>query len=325
MKNLESKIVESVCLNPWYNLALEEYYLREMGKEEIFLLLWRNKKTVVIGRNLNPGKECRCQLLEEENGRLARRISGGGAVYQDKGCLNYAFLAGEKSFKLEFQLRIVLRAVQSLDIRARLSGHSGLTVGGKIGCFNFVYQGQKNILHHGTILVNCSLGNRERYLAVPDRRDSTDNQVANLARVKSGLATEQVRDKLVESFIEIYGGEAGIHRYDPREKAELRSLYDRYSSREWRYGDNSAFDVTYSTRFDWGKVELGLTLKRGRIERVVIYSNTGEVDLIEKIAAVIEGAPFCLEAIVKRLDLLIGGSPDNQIVNDIKVWLKSKI
>ena len=48
--------IENKCINPYFNLALEEYILLNK-KGGSFLILWQNENTVVIGNNQNAYEE----------------------------------------------------------------------------------------------------------------------------------------------------------------------------------------------------------------------------------------------------------------------------
>ena len=132
---------ESGSFDPFENLAIEQHLLETVGGGCCLFYLWQNQNTVVIGKNQNPYSECRVSLLEAEGGHLARRLSGGGAVFHDLGNLNFTFLVPTADYDLAKQQRVLLTACQSFGIPAEFSGRNDLLADGRKFSGNAFYQG----------------------------------------------------------------------------------------------------------------------------------------------------------------------------------------
>ena len=112
------RLLISDSYDPWFNLAVEECIFRQMPATQRVLFLWRNADTVVIGRAQNPWKECNTRRMEEDNVRLARRSSGGGAVFHDLGNTCFTFMAGKPEYDKTISTSIVLNALNALGVSA---------------------------------------------------------------------------------------------------------------------------------------------------------------------------------------------------------------
>ena len=120
------KLYRGQSFDPFFNLAVEEYLLQNTDEGCCTLYLWQNQNTVVIGRNQNAFKECRTTLLEDEGGKLARRLSGGGAVFHDLGNLNFTFLVPTADYDLDKQLKVIELACEKLGVKVERSGRNDI-------------------------------------------------------------------------------------------------------------------------------------------------------------------------------------------------------
>jgi len=58
-KHDAASIIISDCNNPYVNLAMEQHLFKTAPiKNSHTMMIWRNRPTVVIGRNQNPWAEC---------------------------------------------------------------------------------------------------------------------------------------------------------------------------------------------------------------------------------------------------------------------------
>lgn len=326
ISQIQTRIIKSLSYDPWVNLAIEEYLLEQITKDGVMLYLWQNDNTVVIGRNQNAWKECRHLDLERDGGKLARRLSGGGAVFHDLGNLNFTFIMNKKHYDLSKQLTVILQAVTKLGINAEFSGRNDLVIEEKKFSGNAYFFNKDNALHHGTILINSDLTKLSRYLQVSREKiiskgiDSVQSRVVNLAEVCKAITLADVVKGMEESFCEVYGGDVEKMTVDC-DNLKLESLVQKYSSWEWRFGKTPKFDVSISRRFGWGEVEFGFCFKDGQIDAVQVFSDALEEGLIRDIAKGLEGCSFRKDRMIERL-LTVDSQTQNQamIIKDVVQW-----
>ncbi len=335
-----TRIVRTRSADPWWNLAVEEYLLEQVSQGETILYLWQNDNAVLIGRNQNPCRECRTELLENDGGKLARRLSGGGTVYQDLGNLNFTFITGSGAFNPDKQMEVVLEAVNGLGIAAEKGGVCGLTANGrKFSDSAFCFR-KDNACHHGTIYVSTDIDKLSEYLqiAAGDVTEKDTNQacshVVNLSELKPDLNVEVLADALTEAFRKAYASTAQVEnclRKCSESRAALEELYCKYSSWAWRYGKAVEFDKNIENIFPWGSLEIGFRLEDGIVTDAVVYSNAMDADYIEGLSVLLKGCKFNSECLADRISAVadinsaapIPGSMGADVMtDDIVKWLR---
>ncbi|WMJ79653.1 lipoate--protein ligase [Clostridium sp. MB40-C1] len=325
----DTKIICSSSNNPWYNLSLEEYLFTKVNKNQIILYLWQNDNTIVLGRNQNPWKECKCKSFEKDNGKIARRLSGGGAVFHDLGNLNFTFIMDKNLHNLNTQLKVILNAVISLGIKCEFSGRNDILANNKKFSGNAFYEDDYSYYHHGTILINSNMNKLTKYLKVSKEKisskgiDSISSRVINLQDINHNISVDSMKKNLINSFIEIYGGTPLIE-YINEKILPLEDLYKKYSSWEWIYGETPRFDINFVNRFIWGEIDLNLKLNNGLIDSAVIYSDAIDSKLIKNIASNLSNLPFKIVEIEKKLNS-IKDEKNIKIIDDIINFLKTKL
>jgi len=324
---LNTAIIEAQEFNPWANLALEEYLLSKVQPQQVVLYLWQNQHTVVIGRNQNAWKECNTVKLEADGGRLARRLSGGGAVYHDLGNLNFTFIMSTANYNLERQLRVILNAVQELGIPAEFSGRNDLVADGRKFSGNAYYHGQQASYHHGTLLVDVDMAVLQSYLTVSREKmaakgvDSVRSRVVNLRELNPKIGIDVLRQSLKECFAKEYGHMTTLL---PTEEmlvdADYQKLYAKYSSWEWRYGKTPHFAISFDNRFAWGGLELAVNVSQGHIFDAKVFSDAMDADLIEDMTQSLQGVEFNTQSIAAAIESVAIG---NIVAADVAGWLRS--
>lgn len=329
---LSSYITDNI--NPYKNLAIEEFLTFHVKPEECILFLWQNRHTVVIGKNQNAWKECNVHELEEDGGHLVRRLSGGGAVFHDLGNLNFTFCVREKDYDVEKQLDIILRAVRKLGIDARKTGRNDITTDGRKFSGNAFYKSKGYCYHHGTLLVDVDQAAMQKYLNVSAAKlhskgvDSVRSRTVNLKELNPDLTIPMLEESLLEAFSEVYGEGRflAVPIADDRlDWEEIRANEEKFASGEWKYGRKIPFEHSMSQRFSWGEIEIRLHVNSGIIEDVMVFSDAMEQDIAGLISESWIGCPYDFTVLLARLEeMKIDSGHEAQIRQDIGGLLKEQ-
>ena len=322
--------IESGQFHPYKNLAVEEYLLLHCEPQECILYLWQNQNTVVIGRNQNAWKECKVESLEENGGHLARRLSGGGAVYHDLGNLNFTFLVSKENYSIDRQLEVIVKAVQKLGAKAEKSGRNDILIDGKKFSGNAFYEQEQHCYHHGTLMMNVNKEMLSKYLTVSKEKlqskgvNSVKSRVVNIKELVPDITVDRMKEALREAFEEVYGGQAEVLSMEKLEPAEVNNITERLGSWNWKFGRKIPFDETLTHRFNWGQISLDMCVQEGRIADIIVYTDALKPAIAEEIPKYLKGIKYKKDNICTELGLYWSEDDgENQMMKDIIAWLKT--
>lgn len=282
------KIVIGESTNPYFNLAMEEYFLKE--KEEDYFMLWRNDKSVIIGKNQNAYAEINQKFVSDNNIKVVRRVTGGGAVFHDLGNINYTFIKrnSKDSFN-DYKIfsQPIIDFFNELGVKASMSGRNDILIGNKKISGNAQCAYKDSVMHHGTLLFSS------------DKTYISDSLNVNPLKIKSkGISSvrsrvtnisEHLNNKLsVESFIsdlcdfvKTYYVDSVYYRLSDNDRAGINELVEqKYSTDKWNYGFKQEFSITNEIKFSYGLVQLYMTVTDNKIEYIKFLGDFfGEKDV----------------------------------------------
>ncbi|QHP53971.1 lipoate--protein ligase [Pectobacterium carotovorum subsp. carotovorum] len=333
------RLLISDSYDPWFNLAVEECIFLQMPTTQRVLFLWRNAETVVIGRAQNPWKECNTRRMEEDGIKLARRSSGGGAVFHDLGNTCFTFMAGKPEYDKSVSTQIVLDALSSLGLKASASGRNDLvveTADGVRKVSGSAYRETKDRgFHHGTLLLNADLSRLADYLN-PDVKKlqakgitSVRSRVANLVELLPSVDHQVICQAVTQAFFDYFGEQCEPEIISPSAHPDLPGFseqFARQSSWEWNFGQAPNFSHLLDNRFIWGGVELHFDVERGVIVRAQIYTDSLNPAPLEALASALQGTAYRPEALAAACQALITAFPEQQNeLQELADWLEQSL
>ncbi|MDR1490291.1 MAG: lipoate--protein ligase [Desulfovibrio sp.] len=275
--------IESASMDPYFNLALEQYVFDRLDRRHEYFMLWRNRESVIVGRHQNTAAEINGAYVREHAISVVRRLSGGGAVYHDPGNVNFTFIvnAGDLgAFDFASFCGPVVAALARLGVKAEINGRNDMTIQGRKFSGNAQYCKQGRIMHHGTILYDLDLGAAAKALTPPEDKleskglKSVRSRIANVKSHMPGNAS--VEDFIValrESMFQEY--QLVAYELSPAELEGVKALRDGvYVTWDWNYGASPAYSIVKERRVEGcGKLEIRMNVDRGVIRDIAFFGD----------------------------------------------------
>jgi len=279
MSNIQYKIINSTFTDPRINLAFEEYFMNTVKEDELIIFFWQSENAVVIGRNQNPYQECNISQLDNDNVKLVRRLSGGGAVYHDLGNLNFSFIAQSDNFSIENNFHIILSALYKLNIIGEFNGRNDLTCNGRKFSGNAFIHNENRHLHHGTLLINADINKISNYLTVSHKKlenkgfNSVKSRVINLCELNENISVKLIISAVINYLSKIDSSTLKVIKTDQYSLKNIKEYIDKYMNHQWNYGDCPSFNTQFEEKFTWGLVSTSLTIEHGKIKNIQLHTD----------------------------------------------------
>ncbi|RZA04718.1 MAG: lipoate--protein ligase [Proteobacteria bacterium] len=335
MPNL--KIFFSDSFNPHLNLATEEWLFHSVDPSSQILFLWQNEETVVIGRNQNPWAECNLTRMKEDGVHLARRTTGGGAVFHDRGNTNFTFLSPKAGYRRENNIAVVLNAMKEFGVEGFASGRNDLLLQAKDGPRKFSGSAYREKLdrafHHGTLLLHADLSRLSQYLTpnpkklIAKGKESVRAQVTNLNEWAPGIEHEGVVEAMAKGFEVFYGAKAEKHYLSMaslNEIPELKAQFEQLSSFDWLYGRTLEFNQSMDAYLKLGFFDFHFRVENAVIAELQIFTDCLYPALVEEMHRALKGKAFTSVSLSKALEAIAAKEEFFSLaegIREIATWL----
>ncbi|MFX1478748.1 MAG: biotin/lipoate A/B protein ligase family protein [Promethearchaeota archaeon] len=210
---INSRLIFSKITDPFLNQALEDILLNSVYNREFDLIIrfWFAEPSVIIGRNQSIKGEVNIKASQKYQIPIIRRITGGGAVYLDLGCLNFSFYLNNNcifytsnvsNLNRSF-MQIIANALTLFNFDCLVQPPNSITIDGrKISGSALIFKGN-SVLHHGTLLVHTNLQKLTELLNVEKKfREiryitSKKADVTNVSFINQSITIAEIIQKII--------------------------------------------------------------------------------------------------------------------------------
>jgi lipoyltransferase 1 len=234
-------------------------------------MMWQNSPCVVIGRHQNPWVEANIPYLRDNNINLARRNSGGGAVYHDLGNLNLTFVTTKQKYNRRKNLEFICEALSSVGINTEINDRDDILLHGKKISGTAAKLTRDKSYHHCTLLVHADRTNLSKALKNPhtdiiqtNATKSVRSPVDNLLSASSDITIDKVESALAQCF-------KPDNTVEHIDDDFVSSSKNEFLSYDWIFGKSPKFSVQENIQIDENNtINVEISVVKGHIVSITL-------------------------------------------------------
>ena len=322
--------------NPYFNLAMEEYLLKN-STEDLFIL-WRNKPSVIVGKNQNTLSEINLEYVKENSIPVVRRQSGGGAVFHDLGNINFTFITNNNNSFSDFKkfTQPIIDLLKTMGLDATFSGRNDLLIDGKKFSGNAQYNYRNKVMHHGTLLFSSQITDLSNALKVKSIKfegkgiKSVKSRVTNISEhLDTKMSVLEFKD-LIMNYMASIDSDNKLYTLSKEDIDGIEKLVEKkYNTWEWNFGNSPKYSFSNELKYPGGNVEFNLEINKGVISKIKFFGDFYGKEDIENLEILLSGVKHkeeSLREILSNIDInnyLLGADMDILISGILGVKQKS--
>ena len=246
-------VIFSESKNPYFNLALEEYLLKNDILDEDIALFWQSEKAFVFGRNQNPYVEINPNYFNIDI-PIIRRVSGGGTIYQDSHTLVFSFITKNYEKKIndyEYFLKPIIEVLKSMNLNVSFKPKSHLFIDDYKISGNAQAFINNKLLHHGTLLIDTNIDIINNalvdysYVTKGNHILSNKQKVANLNQFLSKPCNiNDLISDIIDKSVSLLGLNKEKYILSGEEVEKINDLViTKYNTWDWNFGKTKEFEM----------------------------------------------------------------------------------
>lgn len=305
------KYIVNKSNNPAYNIALEAYAFRELLSEDEIFILWINEPAIIIGKHQNTIQEINKEYIDAHGIHVARRLSGGGAVYHDLNNLNYTIISNkseEGAFDFKTFSQPVIETLADLGVKAEFTGRNDLEINGKKFCGNAQAYYKGRMMHHGCLLFDVDMTVLGDALKVSKDKIESKGIKSVRARVTNiidelpeKITVNEFSDKILAKMKETYPDMTEYVLSEDELAKIQKSADEQFGNWDWVYGKAPEYTIERNVRYPAGKINTFANVERSIIKNIKIYGDFFGIKDVQDIEELLVGTRYENKDVLEKL------------------------